>query len=149
MRPIRVARFKIDLKLTTNFHCFHYNLLLCLAIHVPKPQSPMPATLAPASSASPDVINNHFVVQNVIRNYQARGHLVAKLDPLGIDRPEGEIPEATVPPQILRQHNIEHIDMNQQFTLPFTTFIGKYDTTNTIRSAQCNNQSAFPIAFTI
>lgn len=83
--------------------------------------------MSSGATVSEKMINDHFVVQNVIRNYQTRGHLIAQLDPLGIYRQNSENhhePPSGVPPEILRQHSIELIDMHQPFTLPRTTFIG-------------------------
>ncbi|XP_019874476.2 2-oxoglutarate dehydrogenase complex component E1 isoform X2 [Aethina tumida] len=74
------------------------------------------------------VIDDHLAVQAIIRSYQARGHFVAQLDPLGImysdhtttisDR-TGSPPDA-----VTRQHKLDDTDMDRVFKLPSTTFIG-------------------------
>uniref|UniRef100_A0A0K8RIE9 2-oxoglutarate dehydrogenase, mitochondrial n=1 Tax=Ixodes ricinus TaxID=34613 RepID=A0A0K8RIE9_IXORI len=43
----------------------------------------VPAAL-PSAQAAPRDIDDHLSVQAIIRSYQVRGHLAAKLDPLGI-----------------------------------------------------------------
>ncbi|XP_063914738.1 2-oxoglutarate dehydrogenase complex component E1-like isoform X5 [Zophobas morio] len=77
---------------------------------------------------SEKVIDDHLAVQAIIRSYQARGHLVAQLDPLGImygDRTTTITDRKGSPPdEITRQHKLEDDDMDRTFKLPSTTFIG-------------------------
>ncbi|XP_026471313.1 2-oxoglutarate dehydrogenase, mitochondrial-like [Ctenocephalides felis] len=65
-------------------------------------------------------IDDHLAVQNIIRSYQVRGHLVAELDPLGIMYADlhGKFTGTKA-----SQSEIG-LDMEKTFKLPFTTFIG-------------------------
>ncbi|XP_028154178.1 2-oxoglutarate dehydrogenase complex component E1 isoform X2 [Diabrotica virgifera virgifera] len=81
-----------------------------------------------AAPISEKVIDDHLAVQAIIRSYQARGHFIAKLDPLGImftDRNSTVSEGAGSPPDVItRQHKLEETDMDRVFKLPSTTFIG-------------------------
>ncbi|XP_054265308.1 2-oxoglutarate dehydrogenase complex component E1 isoform X2 [Macrosteles quadrilineatus] len=76
------------------------------------------------------IIDDHLAVQAIIRSYQARGHLVAELDPLGItyaDLHSKYSDKTGVHPHqiVLRQHMLpDEADMDRSFKLPSTTFIG-------------------------
>ncbi|XP_026299225.1 2-oxoglutarate dehydrogenase, mitochondrial isoform X4 [Apis mellifera] len=74
------------------------------------------------------VIDDHLAVQAIIRSYQARGHLVADLDPLGIMQTDlihtHYAARKGSPEQVLRQYMLEESDMDRIFKLPSTTFIG-------------------------
>ncbi|XP_076639306.1 oxoglutarate dehydrogenase Nc73EF isoform X3 [Colletes latitarsis] len=74
------------------------------------------------------IIDDHLAVQAIIRSYQARGHLVADLDPLGIMQTEmihtHYAARKGSPEQVLRQYMLEDSDMDRIFKLPSTTFIG-------------------------
>ncbi|XP_049794378.1 2-oxoglutarate dehydrogenase complex component E1-like isoform X2 [Schistocerca nitens] len=74
------------------------------------------------------IIDDHLAVQAIIRSYQARGHLVADLDPLGImyaDLHSKYKDRQGAPPEIVvRQYMLEETDMDRVFKLPSTTFIG-------------------------
>ncbi|KAH0567489.1 2-oxoglutarate dehydrogenase, mitochondrial isoform X5 [Cotesia glomerata] len=74
------------------------------------------------------VIDDHLAVQAIIRSYQARGHLVAELDPLGIMRTDAVhthyAARKGAPELVLRQYMLEETDMDRVFKLPSTTFIG-------------------------
>ncbi|XP_043254335.1 2-oxoglutarate dehydrogenase, mitochondrial isoform X2 [Colletes gigas] len=74
------------------------------------------------------IIDDHLAVQAIIRSYQARGHLVADLDPLGIMQSEmihtHYAARKGSPEQVLRQYMLEDSDMDRIFKLPSTTFIG-------------------------
>ncbi|XP_073843847.1 2-oxoglutarate dehydrogenase-like, mitochondrial isoform X3 [Musca autumnalis] len=83
--------------------------------------------------AAPDskTIDDHLAVQAIIRSYQARGHLASELDPLGIltvekiQAKDGLKRRANE--DVLRQHSeflFGEQDMERQFKLPSTTFIG-------------------------
>ncbi|XP_014239048.1 2-oxoglutarate dehydrogenase, mitochondrial isoform X2 [Trichogramma pretiosum] len=80
---------------------------------------------------SEKVIDDHLAVQAIIRSYQARGHLVADLDPLGIMRTDlihtHYAARKGSPEQVLRQYMLEESDMDRVFKLPSTTFIGGKD----------------------
>ncbi|XP_053979500.1 2-oxoglutarate dehydrogenase complex component E1 isoform X5 [Hylaeus volcanicus] len=74
------------------------------------------------------IIDDHLAVQAIIRSYQARGHLVADLDPLGIMQTDlihtHYAARKGSPEQVLRQYMLEDSDMDRIFKLPSTTFIG-------------------------
>ncbi|XP_024944925.1 2-oxoglutarate dehydrogenase, mitochondrial isoform X3 [Cephus cinctus] len=74
------------------------------------------------------IIDDHLAVQAIIRSYQARGHLVADLDPLGImqtDRIHTHYAARKgAPERVLLQYSLEETDMDRVFKLPSTTFIG-------------------------
>lgn len=85
--------------------------------------------LAMGGQVSEKVIDDHLAVQAIIRSYQARGHLVAELDPLGItyaDLHSKYSDQKGHPHEIvLRQHMLpDEADMDRSFKLPSTTFIG-------------------------
>ena len=65
------------------------------------------------SSATNRDIDDHLSVQAIIRSYQVRGHLAAKLDPLSITSVNIHSPLYD-----------EEKDMDRLFELPATTFIG-------------------------
>ncbi|XP_070163996.1 2-oxoglutarate dehydrogenase complex component E1 isoform X5 [Polyergus mexicanus] len=77
---------------------------------------------------SEKIIDDHLAVQAIIRSYQARGHLVADLDPLGIMQTDlihtHYAARKGSPEQVLRQYMLEESDMDRVFKLPSTTFIG-------------------------
>lgn len=54
-------------------------------------------------------------IDEIIKAYQSRGHLAAKLDPLGINNK---------PEVVLRNHRLKDQDMSRTFRLPESTFIG-------------------------
>ncbi|PNF19902.1 2-oxoglutarate dehydrogenase, mitochondrial [Cryptotermes secundus] len=74
------------------------------------------------------VIDDHLAVQAIIRSYQARGHLVADLDPLGITYADlhGTYTDrkGAPPEQVVRHYMLDEADMDRVFKLPSTTFIG-------------------------
>ncbi|XP_063228335.1 2-oxoglutarate dehydrogenase complex component E1 isoform X3 [Bacillus rossius redtenbacheri] len=83
--------------------------------------------LALDGQISEKIIDDHLAVQAIIRSYQARGHLAAELDPLGIGADiHGTYTErAGAPPEeVVRDHMLEEGDMDRVFKLPSTTFIG-------------------------
>lgn len=93
------------------------------------PALPKPTPSNPGgSSIDEKIIRDHLAVQAVIRSYQARGHLVAQVDPLGImykDRTTTISDRIGSPPdQITRQHSLAETDKDRVFKLPSTTFIG-------------------------
>ncbi|XP_012538859.1 2-oxoglutarate dehydrogenase, mitochondrial isoform X3 [Monomorium pharaonis] len=80
------------------------------------------------SPVNEKIIDDHLAVQAIIRSYQARGHLVADLDPLGIMQTDlihtHYAARKGSPEQVLRQYMLEESDMDRVFKLPSTTFIG-------------------------
>ncbi|XP_053602560.1 2-oxoglutarate dehydrogenase complex component E1 isoform X2 [Plodia interpunctella] len=115
--------------------------------------------LVPASGGMPSIsagspinekiIDDHLAVQAIIRSYQARGHLAADLDPLGITT--ANLPElgmrAPRSELIMRKYfNFDEADMDRVFKLPSTTFIGEKEKALPLReilsrleAAYCNN----------
>ncbi|CAL7939739.1 unnamed protein product [Xylocopa violacea] len=75
-------------------------------------------------------INGALDINATIRAYQARGHLIADIDPLGIQNPESHKLQGTpnLPPAVVvRQHlkGMTEADMNREFPLaPFTVIGG-------------------------
>ncbi|KAF2364758.1 2-oxoglutarate dehydrogenase E1 component [Trinorchestia longiramus] len=101
----------------------------------PHPNHAPLASVAPALGAQSSVsvseklIDDHLAVQGIIRAYQARGHLAASLDPLGIDRPHPA--ERTVASRaVVRAHldQIDEEDMSRSYKLPMSTYIGGKET---------------------
>jgi len=77
------------------------------------------------------LIQNHLAVYSLIRSYQTRGHNIADLDPLGILDADldGEVPEEL----ILENWGLTEKDLDKEFTLPKTTYIGGDQSTMTLR----------------
>ncbi|RLU22182.1 hypothetical protein DMN91_006563 [Ooceraea biroi] len=74
-------------------------------------------------------ISGALDINATIRAYQARGHLIADVDPLGIQNPESAKLQGTanLPPAIVvRQHlkGMTEADMNREFPLASFTVIG-------------------------
>ncbi|XP_042238789.1 2-oxoglutarate dehydrogenase, mitochondrial-like isoform X2 [Homarus americanus] len=95
------------------------------------PLSSIAPAISPAVGRTPltdNVIDDHLAVQGIIRAYQARGHLIAALDPLGIDREAlSERPPSTMPSRIVVRNyfdSIDESDMDRSFKLPMSTFVG-------------------------
>ncbi|XP_043191293.1 2-oxoglutarate dehydrogenase, mitochondrial-like isoform X1 [Amphibalanus amphitrite] len=80
------------------------------------------AARVPGAAASENTIADHLSVVGVIRSYQIRGHLVARLDPLEIERK----PVETASEIVVRGYmqNFDEQDMDTVFQLPSSTFIG-------------------------
>ncbi|KAL0892292.1 hypothetical protein ABMA27_015465 [Loxostege sticticalis] len=104
------------------------------------------------SSGSPineKIIDDHLAVQAIIRSYQARGHLAADVDPLGITT--ANLPQlgmrAPASELIMRKYfKFDEADMDRVFKLPSTTFIGEKEKAlplreilNRLEEAYCNN----------
>ncbi|KAH1024835.1 2-oxoglutarate dehydrogenase complex component E1 [Dendroctonus ponderosae] len=90
-------------------------------------------TAAAATAATPQTIQEHLTVQAIIRNYQMRGHLAARLNPL---EPMFEIEDKTStiseqlgkpPPEVINQHKLEPSMWETSFKLPSSTMIGGSD----------------------
>nr|CAD7439446.1 unnamed protein product [Timema bartmani] len=123
-----------------------------LGTHVGRNLTPM-FNLSPATSPAlggyldDKLIDDHLAVQAIIRSYQARGHLVAELDPLGImyadlhstytDR-KGQPPESVV-----RNYMLEEADMDRIFKLPSTTFIGGKEKSLSLREILHRLENAY------
>ncbi|VVC92902.1 unnamed protein product [Leptidea sinapis] len=134
------------------------------SVHAPGVAYTSPPNLAPYSknevpltslvpvSGSPineKIIDDHLAVQAIIRSYQARGHLAADVDPLGITT--ANLPQlgmrAPSSELIMRKYfNFDEADMDRVFKLPSTTFIGEKEKAlplreilNRLEQAYCNN----------
>ncbi|KAK9299311.1 hypothetical protein QLX08_007660 [Tetragonisca angustula] len=93
------------------------------------------------------IIDDHLAVQAIIRSYQARGHLVADLDPLGIMQTDlihtHYAARKGSPEQVLRQYMLEESDMDRIFKLPSTTFIGGKEKSLPLREILKRLESAY------
>ncbi|XP_071653270.1 2-oxoglutarate dehydrogenase complex component E1 isoform X5 [Temnothorax longispinosus] len=93
------------------------------------------------------IIDDHLAVQAIIRSYQARGHLVADLDPLGIMQTDlihtHYAARKGAPEQVLRQYMLEESDMDRVFKLPSTTFIGGKEKSLPLREILKRLESAY------
>ncbi|XP_066601304.1 2-oxoglutarate dehydrogenase complex component E1 isoform X2 [Prorops nasuta] len=93
------------------------------------------------------IIDDHLAVQAIIRSYQARGHLVADLDPLGIMQTDlihtHYAARKGSPEQVLRQYMLEESDMDRVFKLPSTTFIGGKEKSLPLREILKRLESAY------
>jgi 2-oxoglutarate dehydrogenase E1 component len=72
-------------------------------------------------------VKEHILVQSVIRAYQVRGHLVARLDPLDINNVRRDSSHSPRPGHHMlsgRDFNFIEKDMQRVFQLPDLTFIG-------------------------
>ncbi|XP_046421044.1 2-oxoglutarate dehydrogenase, mitochondrial isoform X2 [Neodiprion fabricii] len=105
---------------------------------------------SPGLSHSPineKIIDDHLAVQAIIRSYQARGHLVAELDPLGIMQTEllhtHYAARKGAPERVLRQYMLEEADMDRVFKLPSTTFIGGKEKSLPLREILKRLESAY------
>ncbi|XP_023951248.2 2-oxoglutarate dehydrogenase complex component E1 isoform X1 [Bicyclus anynana] len=131
----------------------------------PYSKNEVPLTsLVPASGGMPSIsagspinekiIDDHLAVQAIIRSYQSRGHLVARLDPLGISTGDPSSSgdwhgglRAFASEVVIRQHvRFDEADMDRVFKLPSTTFIGEKEKAlplreilNRLEQAYCNN----------
>ncbi|KAJ8732629.1 hypothetical protein PYW07_015228 [Mythimna separata] len=113
---------------------------------------PAGAGMPSISAGSPineKIIDDHLAVQAIIRSYQARGHLAADVDPLGITT--ANLPQLGMrgpsSELIMRKYfNFDEADMDRVFKLPSTTFIGEKEKAlplreilNRLEQAYCNN----------
>jgi len=69
-----------------------------------------------AEGQGSDVIN-HLKVQLLVRAYQARGHHIAKIDPLGIRNQTAHFGYENPPELDLKSYNFTEADMETEFTL--------------------------------
>ncbi|XP_018915993.1 2-oxoglutarate dehydrogenase complex component E1 isoform X2 [Bemisia tabaci] len=93
------------------------------------------------------IIDDHLAVQAIIRSYQARGHLVAELDPLGINYADlhSKYKDRKGAPHeiVVRNHLLEEADMDRVFKLPSTTFIGGKEQALSLREILKRLESAY------
>ncbi|CAH1374806.1 unnamed protein product [Tenebrio molitor] len=91
------------------------------------------------------VIEDHLAVQAVIRSYQARGHLVAKVDPLGIMHTDKSWLAAdrtgSPPSDIIKNYKLE--DMDKVYKLPHSTFIGGAENKLSLREIMRRLEQAY------
>ncbi|XP_029155229.1 2-oxoglutarate dehydrogenase, mitochondrial-like isoform X2 [Nylanderia fulva] len=88
----------------------------------------------PGKSDNDQMQGDQFIISalninDTIRAYQARGHLIADTDPLGIQNPESAKLQGTanLPPEIVVRHHLKGMteaDMNREFPLASLTVIG-------------------------
>lgn len=95
------------------------------------PVQSLPLTAVQPGAVDTKLIDDHLAVQAIIRSYQIRGHLLADLDPLGINRPAIDLAdEDNLRSHLLstyKYHTLYHLeepDMDRVFQLPPTTYIG-------------------------
>ncbi|XP_043489757.1 2-oxoglutarate dehydrogenase, mitochondrial-like isoform X2 [Polistes fuscatus] len=89
-------------------------------------------------SQSDNFVNNTLDVDATIRAYQTRGHLIADLDPLGIQNPDSAKLQGTakLPPAIVVREYLKGIteaDMDKEFLLTKSTMIGGTKTSLPLR----------------
>jgi len=98
------------------------------------------AAAMPSISASPSggisgqELRDHLAIQEIIRNYQTRGHQIADLDPLGIF--SADLDSVTPKQLSLEHYGLSDADLDRQFTLPPSTFIGGGQCSMTLRDIQ-------------
>ncbi|VDN02539.1 unnamed protein product [Thelazia callipaeda] len=78
--------------------------------------------IKPQTGSSLSDIEDHLKVQLLIRSYQTRGHNTADLDPLGINNVN--LNDTTPPELELSFYGFKETDMEKEFRLPMSTFIG-------------------------
>lgn len=89
------------------------------------------AAVAPRVATSLEDIKDHLKVQLLIRSYQTRGHNIADLDPLGINSADLD---DTIPAELEPEfYGLSEKDMDREFVLPMSTFIGGDKTSLTLR----------------
>lgn len=106
----------------------------------PQPQAPsvVPESRPAASSRTKTskLVEDHLAVQSLIRAYQIRGHHVAQLDPLGIL--DADL-DSFVPSDLITSidklafYDLREADLDKEFQLPTTTFIGGSEHTLSLR----------------
>ena len=83
-----------------------------------------PSTMLP-SSPEEKLVEDHLKLYALIRSYQIRGHKKANLDPLAIGKSLDVTTEHAIPEDLTPEfYNFTAEDMNREFKLPATTFIG-------------------------
>ncbi|XP_076462504.1 2-oxoglutarate dehydrogenase complex component E1-like isoform X1 [Babylonia areolata] len=91
----------------------------------PSPSAPIPLPRHAVTQGAPvdeKTIEDHLSVQSIIRSYQIRGHHLAALDPLQINK--GDL-DSSIPAELLMSHyQLDENDLERVFRLPATTYIG-------------------------
>ncbi|XP_047098686.1 2-oxoglutarate dehydrogenase, mitochondrial-like [Schistocerca piceifrons] len=97
----------------------------------PPPSPPPPRRLAAASSTMRQPLlatsRDHSLLQALVRSYQARGHLAARIDPLGVWF-SGSSDSAVVGAERWRRLLPPDADLDTLYCLPETTFVGGGET---------------------
>jgi 2-oxoglutarate dehydrogenase E1 component len=83
---------------------------------VPTPTGGIPSIVPGANLGSNTDITKHLKVQLLVRAYQVRGHLKAKIDPLGI-RTQGHQPQVQPRELELEHYQFTEKDLDEEFTL--------------------------------
>ncbi|ELU17896.1 hypothetical protein CAPTEDRAFT_171283 [Capitella teleta] len=92
---------------------------------------PQPLPAPPVDITTTKNIDDHLAVQAIIRSYQARGHNIADLDPLGIAAADLD---TSVPAELMiASYHLDEPDLDRQFQLPPTTYIGGDQQSLTLR----------------
>ncbi|XP_073649830.1 2-oxoglutarate dehydrogenase-like, mitochondrial isoform X3 [Tursiops truncatus] len=107
------------------------------------PAQPRPLSVVPESrpavlsrTKTSKLVEDHLAVQSLIRAYQIRGHHVAQLDPLGIL--DADL-DSFVPSDLITTidklafYDLREADLDKEFQLPTTTFIGGSENTLSLR----------------
>uniref|UniRef100_A0A2K6Q2S7 2-oxoglutarate dehydrogenase complex component E1 n=1 Tax=Rhinopithecus roxellana TaxID=61622 RepID=A0A2K6Q2S7_RHIRO len=104
----------------------------------PRPPSVVRESRSAVSSRTKTskLVEDHLAVQSLIRAYQIRGHHVAQLDPLGIL--DADL-DSFVPSDLITTidklafYDLQEADLDKEFQLPTTTFIGGSENTLSLR----------------
>ncbi|XP_034786351.1 2-oxoglutarate dehydrogenase-like, mitochondrial isoform X3 [Pan paniscus] len=104
----------------------------------PRPPSVVHESRSAVSSRTKTskLVEDHLAVQSLIRAYQIRGHHVAQLDPLGIL--DADL-DSFVPSDLITTidklafYDLQEADLDKEFQLPTTTFIGGSENTLSLR----------------
>uniref|UniRef100_A0A2K5HP44 2-oxoglutarate dehydrogenase-like, mitochondrial n=1 Tax=Colobus angolensis palliatus TaxID=336983 RepID=A0A2K5HP44_COLAP len=104
----------------------------------PRPPSVVRESRSAVSSRTKTskLVEDHLAVQSLIRAYQIRGHHVAQLDPLGIL--DADL-DSFVPSDLITTidklafYDLQEADLDKEFQLPMTTFIGGSENTLSLR----------------
>ncbi|XP_060764340.1 2-oxoglutarate dehydrogenase complex component E1 isoform X4 [Neoarius graeffei] len=92
-----------------------------------------PQALVGSQANVEKLVKDHLAVQTLIRMYQVRGHHVAKLDPLGISCVNFDDSPVTVGFRQVGFYGLSDSDLDTEFRLPTTTFIGGNESTLPLR----------------
>jgi 2-oxoglutarate dehydrogenase E1 component len=75
------------------------------------------------SSPEEKLIEDHLKIYSLIRSHQLRGHKLAKLDPLGLAN-DLDVTREHAAGLSLEYYNFTEADLDREFKLPTTTYIG-------------------------